>query len=290
MAQVRIQKILAQAGLASRRKAEAFITEGRVEVNAKVVRELGARADPKHDLIRVDGKLIGDAEDQVYYILYKPPSVVTTMSDPEGRKTVHDLVGDIEERVFPVGRLDFDAEGAVILTNDGALANRLMHPRYGARRTYLAKVKGEPDEKSLARMMSGLRLVDGRAKALEAAVHSHTPKNTWLRIVVNEGRKHMVKNLCEAVGHPVQRLFRVDYAGVGVDGMRPGEIRRLETREVAQLKKDDLGAVRSGPVRMPARRHGRTPGGGPARKPATAAPALTVRPSRAAPRTPRRRP
>ena len=134
----RLQKVLARAGVASRRKAEEFITEGRVEVNGKKVTELGSRVDAARDSIRVDGKLVADIEDRVYYVLFKPSGCVTTLNDPEGRKSVSDLVGPIRERVYPVGRLDYDAEGALLLTNDGELAHRLMHPKFGARRTYLA--------------------------------------------------------------------------------------------------------------------------------------------------------
>lgn len=257
MTEIRLQKVLAQAGVSSRRKAEALIASGRVEVNGQIVKDMGTKADPKKDLIRVDGKLLTEPEEHVYYVLYKPVGYVTTLSDPEGRHTVKDLLEGVPERVFPVGRLDYDAEGAVIATNDGELANRLMHPRYGARRTYLAKVKGIPDAQALAKMVAGVRLVDGRAKAVEAKVERHTERNTWVKIVVAEGRRHLVKNLCEAVGHPVQRLFRLDYAGVGIGSLQPGERRELTMKELAMLRSGE--AMSTADVRMPARRHGHEP-------------------------------
>jgi 23S rRNA pseudouridine2605 synthase len=233
----RIQKILARAGVSSRRAAEELILAGRVEVNGRVVRELGTRADAGRDQIRVDGRSIGDAEDLRYYLLYKPERVVTTLSDPEGRKAVGDFLRGVDERVYPVGRLDYDAEGALLLTNDGDLAHRLTHPRWGVQRTYLAKVRGEPDDDAIARLISGVRLEDGKARAIEATFEQRTPKNTWIRIVVSEGRNHLVKRMCEAIGHPVVRLFRSDHAGLGVSGMKPGELRALSSDEVRALRK-----------------------------------------------------
>jgi 23S rRNA pseudouridine2605 synthase len=232
----RLQKVLARAGVASRRKAEELMTEGHVEVNGKRVTELGTKVDAARDTIRVDGKLIADIEDRVYYVLFKPSGCVTTLSDPEGRSTIGDYTGSIRERVYPVGRLDYDAEGALLLTNDGELAHKLMHPKYGARRTYLAKVKGNPSERVIVQLLEGVKLDDGMAKPLEASLVSHAEKNTWIRLVLTEGRPHLVKRLCDAVGHPVQRLFRSSYAGVDVEGMMAGELRELSVAEVKQLK------------------------------------------------------
>jgi 23S rRNA pseudouridine2605 synthase len=232
----RLQKVLSRAGVASRRKAEELITEGRVEVNGRRVTELGTRVDMSADQVRVDGKLVADIEDRVYYVLFKPGDCVTTLSDPEGRPTVRDYVRVVRERVYPVGRLDYDAEGALILTNDGELAHRLMHPRYGARRVYLAKVKGTPTERTIEQLKEGVRLDDGMAKPLEAELVQRAEKNTWIRLVLTEGRPHLVKRLCEAVGHPVVRLFRSSYAGIEVEGMMPGELRELSKAEVHRLK------------------------------------------------------
>jgi 23S rRNA pseudouridine2605 synthase len=232
----RLQKVLARAGIASRRKAEEYITAGRVQVNGRKVTELGIRVNAGRDMIRVDGKLVADIVEKVYYVLFKPAGCVTTLSDPEGRSTVRDYLKAISERVYPVGRLDFDAEGALLLTNDGDVAHRLMHPKFGARRVYLAKVKGEPTEQVIERLRAGVKLDDGFAKPLEVDRVSHAEKNTWIRLVLAEGRTHLVKRLCEAIGHPVQRLFRSSYAGVTVDGMMAGEFRELTAAEVRQLR------------------------------------------------------
>jgi 23S rRNA pseudouridine2605 synthase len=259
----RLQKILAHAGISSRRKAEELIAEGRVEVNGKVVRELGTKADLAEDQIKVDGRAIAEEEDKVYHVLYKPAGCVTTLSDPEGRRTIKEYLAGIPERVYPVGRLDYDVEGALLVTNDGGLAHELMHPKFGVKRTYLAKVPGVPQDEQIERLLSGVRLEDGRAKALEAEVQSHTPRNTWVRVVVAEGRSHLVKRLMEAVGLPIQRLHRSDYGGIGVQGMKPGESRPLSRHEVEYLKaqtgKKAEGSAASKLAPLPARRHGHGP-------------------------------
>jgi len=234
--QERLQKVLAAAGVASRRKAEELIVAGRVQVNARTVTELGTKVDPAKDLVTVDGKLVSAGEERRYFLLYKPPGCVTTASDPEGRPTALEYLRDVPGRVFPVGRLDYDAEGALLVTDDGELANRLAHPRYGHRRVYLAKVKGEPNDAALARMAAGVRLEDGPACALEVAVHERAERNVWIRIVVGEGRYHLVKRLCEAVGLSIQRLFRPEFAGVTVDGLRPGQYRPLTAAEVRAMR------------------------------------------------------
>lgn len=258
--EMRLQKALAQAGLASRRKAEELISQGRVEVNGVVVRELGTKVEPARDLIRVDGKLLKDRERKVYYVLYKPAEMVTTLSDPQGRPTIRDCLKGIEQRVFAVGRLDWDAEGALLVTNDGELANRLMHPRYQVPRTYLAKVKGVPDEATLGKLRAGVRLEDGIAKPERVHMERETERNSWLHLVVHEGRPHLVKRLCAAVGHPVVRLFRPQYGGVGVEGLRPGQYRPLDAPEIEMLRKAGPGAPADDrPLRMPARRHRATP-------------------------------
>ena len=263
MSAERLQKILAHAGVASRRKAEELIEAGHVSVNGKVVRELGSKADLDQDLIQVDGRTIRETQDKVYYVLYKPAGCVTTLSDPENRPTIKAYLEEIPERVYPVGRLDYDVEGALIVTNDGDLAFSMMHPRFGVRRTYLAKVHGVPAAEQLERLRRGVRLEDGRARALEADLHSRTPKNTWVRVVVAEGRQHLVKRLMEAVGAPVQKLHRADYGGIGVGGIRPGEVRELTRAEVqslrAQAGKKAEASDRRAPVALPARRHGHGP-------------------------------
>jgi 23S rRNA pseudouridine2605 synthase len=256
----RLQKVLARSGVASRRKAEEVIQAGRVEVNSKIITELGTKVDAARDLIRVDGKLIADAATPTYLVLYKPAGVVTTLSDPEGRPTVLQLLKNYPERLFPVGRLDYDAEGALLLTNDGDLAHRLTHPSFGAKRTYLAKVRGRPNEGTLERLRGGVKLEDGMVKPVEVEIHGHAEKNTWVRIVVDEGRPHLIKRLFLAVDHPVQRLYRPNYAGISVEGMESGTWRELSDQEVKLLQAGgpSKGAQRPG---LPARRHGRGPGG-----------------------------
>jgi 23S rRNA pseudouridine2605 synthase len=262
---VRLQKFLAEAGVASRRKAEELIVAGRVKVNERVVKELGTKVDPARDLVTVDGRLVSRRETKSYYLLYKPSGCVTTASDPEGRPTAIEYLRGVKERVFSVGRLDYDAEGAVLFTDDGELANRLAHPRYGHRRTYLVKVRGEPPAAALERMVAGVRLEDGPARALEVAVHERAERNVWIRIVVAEGRFHLVKRLCEAVGLFVQRLFRPEFGGVTVEGLRPGQFRPLTSVELRAMKAAvGLGGgapAPASPRELPraARRHGHGP-------------------------------
>lgn len=265
MARERLQKILSRAGVASRRAAEQMILDGRVRVNGKVVRELGTRADPDVDSITVDGKAVARVVEKVHLLLYKPPKVVTTLSDPEGRRSVSDFLRPLKIRVFPVGRLDYDAEGALILTNDGDLAHKLAHPRWGVPRTYRAKVKGIPTEEALERMRRGVRLEDGPARADEVELERTLVRNSWLRIVVREGRHHLVKRLCEAVGHPVNRLIRLDYAGIGIEGMTPGELRFLGESEVRKLEEAVRKEASLPPGGIPKRR--RRPGAGAVRDP-----------------------
>ena len=204
---------------------------------------------------------------------------MTTLSDPQGRPTAASYV-DVKERVFPVGRLDYDAEGAVLFTTDGELANRLAHPRYGHRRVYLVKVKGKPEPEQIARLVTGLRLEDGPAQALEAAIHEEAEKNTWVRIALGEGRHHLVKRLCEAVGLQVLRLFRPEFGGVSVEGLRPGQFRPVTPDELRGMRRlvgleagrggaKDGAEPKPGPRRaLPkaARRHGHGPPPPPSRK------------------------
>jgi 23S rRNA pseudouridine2605 synthase len=254
----RLQKYLARSGVASRRKAEELIVQGRVQVNNQTVKLLGTKVDADVDLICVDGKAVFLPEGREYFLLYKPGGVVTTLKDPQGRPTVRDFLPAGSRRLFPVGRLDFDAEGAILLTDDGELAQKLLHPKFGVTRTYLAKVKGTPDEATLQKLRGGVRLEDGPAKPEIAEVFGPTDKNTWLKLVVREGRPHLVKRLCAAVGHPVVRLFRPHTAGVSVARMRPGDIRRLSPEEVKALKAAASGKPLPDPTLfLPPRRHGK---------------------------------
>ncbi|OGL63196.1 MAG: hypothetical protein A3J27_13915 [Candidatus Tectomicrobia bacterium RIFCSPLOWO2_12_FULL_69_37] len=244
MTEIRLQKIIAQAGVASRREAERLIAGGRVTVNGRAVTELGAKADPGADAVKVDGKLVTRREAPAYFLMYKPRNVLTTMRDEEkkGRPTVAELLPPGRRRVFPVGRLDFDAEGALLFTNDGELAHRLTHPSFQAPRVYEAKVKGTPDAKALARMSRRGASRPDRGSALPpepAGVRllpSQTETNAWLRIELREGRHHHIKKMCEEAGHPVLKLVRRSFAGVKAQGLAPGGVRPLTGREVDRLK------------------------------------------------------
>lgn len=232
----RLQKVLARAGVASRRRAEKLIAEGRVRVNGHRVTEPGTRVDPEFSHIEVDGEPVG-LETRVYYALNKPPEVVTTLDDPQGRPTVGDLLKEIPERVFPVGRLDYDAEGLILITNDGGLAHRLTHPRFQVSRTYDAKVKGQPSEAELDRLREGVRLEDGAARPLSVEVVGQARRNTWVRVVLTEGRQHLVKRLFEHIGHPVQRLRRIEYGPVKLENLALGATRPLQKGEVSSLRR-----------------------------------------------------
>lgn len=233
----RLQKIIAQAGLASRRKAETMIQTGRVRVNGQVVTELGSQADPRRDKIEVDGRRIQLPKAWTYVLLYKPTGVVTTAADEFQRKTVLDLVTGVDARLFPVGRLDLDTEGVLLLTNDGQLGAGLSHPSSEIRKTYQAKVKGEPSKEAVAKLMSGVILEDGSAQALEAFMLPRTTEaNTWIEITVVEGRNHLIKRMCDAIGHPVLKLRRTKFAGLDLEGLRPRRWRHLRRDELRKLR------------------------------------------------------
>jgi 23S rRNA pseudouridine2605 synthase len=226
----RLQKVLARAGLASRRASEELIAEGRVRVNGEVA-GLGRRIDPEADSVTVDGVPVPVAPGLVHYLLNKPRGVVTTASDPQGRPVVVSLV-PAEPRVFPVGRLDVDTEGLLVLTNDGGFAHRLTHPSFGVDKEYLAEVEGEPSRSALRRLREGVDLEDGRtAPARVTAVSPGV-----LRIVLSEGRNRQVRRMCEAVGHPVRRLVRTRIGPVADRRLPPGHWRALTVGEVRSLE------------------------------------------------------
>jgi pseudouridine synthase len=229
----RLQKILARAGFASRRGAEGLMQEGRVTVNGAVVREPGTKADPTRDDIRVDGVRVKAAGDPVYILLNKPRGVVTTRRDPSGRPTVMDLVPGVSG-LFPVGRLDLTTEGLILLTNDGAFAERVSHPRYEVPRVYHAKVRGVPDARTLDRLSHGVRVKD-EVLAADHVRLVEVDRNAWVEITLHEGKQHEVKRLLEAVGHPVSKLRRVAFGPVTLRGLQPGEFRALDPGEVAGL-------------------------------------------------------
>ncbi len=238
MAQIRLQKIIADAGITSRRKAEEMIEDGRVRVNRSVVTELGAKADPAKDLVEVDKKAItgqGSSSPKHYILLYKPKGVISSVTDPERRPVVTDFIKKIKARLYPVGRLDFDAEGVIILTNDGELTNRLIHPRYKVPKRYLVKVSDLPDERSLKRLQNGVRLDDGMTAPAKVRFVRKTAENSWLEITVIEGRNRLIKKMCQAIGHPVLKLKRISFAGITLRGLKPGDYRPLTDEEVSRL-------------------------------------------------------
>jgi 23S rRNA pseudouridine2605 synthase len=235
---MRLQKILSQAGVASRRAAEKLMAEGRVAVNGTTIFELGTKADPANDDIRVDGRRIKAAERPRYILLNKPRGYVTTRSDEKRRKTVLDLLGGVREYVYPVGRLDYDTEGLLLLTNDGDLAAALTHPRHGVERTYEARVTGMPDERDLERLRKGVPL-DGK-RTLPAAVvllnSGRRDANGIVLITIKEGRNRQVRRMLEAVGHPVDRLKRTKIGPIGDRKLPVGAWRDLTAEEVRRLK------------------------------------------------------
>lgn len=236
----RLQKYLAACGVASRRGAEALIEAGRVTVNGKTA-TLGRKVDPEKDLVLVDGQPVASREAFVYILLHKPPGTVTTVRDTHGRKTVLECLDGVRARVYPVGRLDMDVGGVLLLTNDGDLANRLIHPSYGVSKLYLAWVWGNVGEPALDRLRKGVRLEDGMTAPAGAEAVKRTPRQTLLRLELREGRKHEVKRMCKAVGHPVDNLTRTAFCGLQATGLRPGEWRFLEDKEVAALRRATSG-------------------------------------------------
>jgi 23S rRNA pseudouridine2605 synthase len=233
----RLQKVLARTGFGSRRAAEELIAAGRVTVNGERA-ELGRRIDPAADVVEVDGVLVVVAEGLVHYLLNKPRGVVTTASDPEGRRTVVQLVPD-EPRVFPVGRLDADTEGLLLLTNDGELAHRLTHPSFGIDKEYLAEVSGRPTPGEVRALRSGVVLDDGPTAPAKVALVSPGV----LRITIHEGRNRQVRRMCEAIGHPVRRLIRTRIGPITDRRLKPGEWRPLNGDEVQSLARA-IGAHR----------------------------------------------
>jgi 23S rRNA pseudouridine2605 synthase len=232
----RLQKVLAAAGVCSRRAAERLIEAGRVRVNGRLITRLGTRVDPRRDTVELDGVPIPSGRHRrVYLALNKPRGYVTTLADPQGRPTVADLIRDVGTRAFPVGRLDYQSEGLLLLTNDGDLARDLMHPRTGVTKTYAVKVRGRPDDASLRRLARGITLDDRRT--LPSRLRLVKPgANSWLEVSVVEGRKHLVRRMLRAVGHPVVKLRRIRYDGIRLGNLAPGAWRHLTRAEVDRLR------------------------------------------------------
>jgi 23S rRNA pseudouridine2605 synthase len=236
----KLQKVLAEAGVASRRASEKLISTGRVAVNGEVVTRLGVRVDPTRDVIRVDGARIPTATTHVYLVLNKPRGVVSTMSDPQGRPSLGDLVADRPERLFHVGRLDTDTEGLLILTNDGEFAHRMTHPSFEAQKTYVAQVPGPVSPKLRARLLKGVTLEDGPVAVDAFRVISTHDGKAIVEVVLHEGRNRIVRRLLEHVGHPVQRLSRTGLGPIRIGKLGTGRSRLLSTEELGTLL-DDLG-------------------------------------------------
>lgn len=231
----RLQKILAHAGHASRRAAEELIRTGRVTVNGRRVTELGSKADPQRDDVRLDGERVR-AERHRVLMLHKPPGVMTTMVDPEGRPTIRHFLPDGGERVYPVGRLDFNTSGLLLLTNDGELAARLMHPRYGIPRTYRVKINGSPSPATLARLRRGVKLDDGFTGPAEVEIERSLPTKSWLLVTIREGRRREIRRMLETVGHLVDRLVRVRFGPIELGRLAIGALRELDPPQIDALR------------------------------------------------------
>lgn len=233
---IRLQKIIAQSGIGSRRQAEQWIAEGRVRVNGQVVNQLGTLADASEDVIKVGNRRVPRAEAKQYILLNKPTGCVSTMKDEKGRPTVMEFLKKIDVRTFPVGRLDFNTQGALLFTNDGELSKKLLDPKYHVPRTYQVKVRGIPDDKTLGRLRKGIALNGEPTEPLEAAVSRVSGKNCFLTIKLFEGKNRHIKRICEIVNHPVIRLKRTHFAFLSVKGMEPGQYRHLLPKEVESLR------------------------------------------------------
>jgi 23S rRNA pseudouridine2605 synthase len=260
----RLQKIIAHAGFASRREAETMISSGRVTVNGRVVTELGSRAVADRDHIKVDGKLITHAETHRYILLYKPKEVMTTVEDPQGRRTVIDLVRGIRERIYPVGRLDYHSEGLVLLTNDGELAFKVSHPTHGSVKTYHVKVRGVPEDRLIDKLQRGITIEGKRTLPCDISrvrtTAAHEQGNSWFEVKLREGRTQQIRKMFQAVGHPVSKLKRVAIGPISDPNLTPGVWRELTQKEVKMLAsmkdKKKTTTTRRTPARAKAQKAG----------------------------------
>jgi pseudouridine synthase len=250
---LRLNKFLSEAGVASRREADRLILEGRVRVNGSVVDELGSKLDDVRDVVQVDGRTVRKAAQPVTVILNKPVGYLVTLKDPFRRPTIRELLPASLGRIFPVGRLDLESEGLLLVTNDGELAYRLSHPKFGVKKTYVARVKGELDRETIAKLEKGVYVEGKKTAPARVTLLSRSPKSSRLRLELYEGRKREVREMCRAVGHDVMELKRVGFAGLTLEKLRPGEWRPLEPREVRALRHQVKLTVadRPGPRRRP---------------------------------------
>lgn len=235
----RLQKILSQAGVASRREAESMIVAGRVAVNGQVTTELGTKADPESDTITLDGKSLRPVSRKLYILLNKPSGYMTTLKDPQGRPLVVDLVKDVGERVYPVGRLDYNTEGLLLLTNDGEWANALAHPRHEVDKEYHVRVQGSVAQRQIDMLARGVDLEDGKTAPAAVRMIKESENNTWLSVTIHEGRYRQVRRMCAAVGLTVVRLKRTRYGSLSVGDLKPGQYRFLKSEEVAAIQKGE---------------------------------------------------
>ncbi|MDI6864355.1 pseudouridine synthase [Thermodesulfovibrio yellowstonii] len=233
----RLQKILSDYGIASRRHAEELIKEGRVTVNGQIA-VIGQKADPEKDYIKVDGKLLIKPEPKVYYAFYKPRKVITALLDPQGRPTIKDFIRGIKFRIYPVGRLDFDSEGLLLLTNDGELAYKVMHPSSQIEKTYMVKVDGIVEPETIEKLRGGIKIEGKLAVPVSVHLVKKLKANSWIKITLHEGRKRQIRKMLERVGHPVIRLIRIAIDGVKLGDLKPGQLRPLTKEEIEKLRRN----------------------------------------------------
>ncbi len=250
MTLTRLQKVLAAAGVASRRRAEEIILDGRVRVNGRIVKALGTKVDSRKDRIEVDGRVLV-AEQPMTLLMNKPRGVVCTASDPEGRDTVVDLVSKAKARLFPVGRLDFATSGALLLTNDGDLAYALTHPKHGVEKTYLLKVRGQVDEVALQKWRDGVDIGDVVTQPAKVFMVEQEKNYTWIEITLHEGRNRQIRRMGEATGLDINKLKRVSFAGLTIKGLRVGQYRELAPKELARLKRDYINPSKRDKIEDP---------------------------------------
>ncbi len=236
MAQTRLNKIIADAGIASRRAADQLILEGRVSVNGEVITELGNKFDPEICDIKVDGESLSISKSKTYLAFHKPAGVISTMSDPEGRSNLGDFFKNRKDRLYHVGRLDKDSEGLILLTNDGELAHRATHPSYGLEKRYLVEIEGEFNKQLSDQLLQGVRLEDGLARAVKV-IHARAVSRNhhWVEITIHEGRYHIIRRLIESLGLKVLRLIRLDFGPISLGDMKPGRHRVLNSQEMTNL-------------------------------------------------------
>lgn len=232
---IRLQKLLAQSGVASRRKCEELMLGGRVEVDGEVVTRLGTKVDPREAVIRVDGKRLPPRSDHVYLVLHKPAGVVSTMSDPQGRPTLSDYVADRPERLFHVGRLDTETEGLILLTNDGDFAQSMAHPSYEVEKTYVAEVSGNPNKSVVRRLLDGVQIDGRRVDVRQARIKFASGDRSAIELVIHEGRNRIVRRLLNEVGFPVVTLTRTQIGPVRISGLKIGQLRELRQEEIGAL-------------------------------------------------------